>query len=411
VTNSPDVQLPIRLGAVGLGRAFTLMIPTFVADARVVLVAGADPRLDARRQFESEFRGSSWETLEALLESADVDAIYLATPVEQHTEQVRAIAAAGKHILMEKPMGLTVPDCQEMTRVTSDAGIHLIVGHSHSFDAPIRRTRDLIEAGATGRLRMITALNFTDFMYRPRRPDELVTETGGGVIFSQAAHQIDIVRLLGGGKVKTVRAVTGIWDKTRPTQGAYSALLTFENGVVATVVYSGYAHFDSDELLGWRSELGTEKDAGTYWMARKDLRDRTASIPEAELKADKNFGGRLYQPTSGPAAADLAHQHFGSLIVSCDNADLRPMPWGVMIYGNAELSSVDLPKPTVPRSEVIDELAAAVVQGLTPTHDGAWATATLEVCLAILESSNLNREIELAHQCELSSPIKPGPVG
>ena len=46
---------------------------------------------------------------------------------------------------------------------------------------------------------MITALNYTDFLYRPRRPEELDTAQGGGAVFNQAAHQVDIVRLLGGG--------------------------------------------------------------------------------------------------------------------------------------------------------------------------------------------------------------------
>ena len=70
---------------------------------------------------------------------------------------------------------------------------------------------------------MMTALNFTDFMYRPRRPDELDTARGGGAFPSQAAHQIDILRLLGGGQVTSVRAMTGAWDTDR-TEGAYSAL-------------------------------------------------------------------------------------------------------------------------------------------------------------------------------------------
>ena len=77
-----------------------------------------------------------------------------------------------------------------------------MVGHSHSFDAPILRTRALIAGGEFGAVRMINTLNYTDFVYRPRRPEELDTAQGGGAIFSQAAHQVDIVRLLGGGEVQ-----------------------------------------------------------------------------------------------------------------------------------------------------------------------------------------------------------------
>ena len=113
------------------------------------------------------------------------------------------------------------------------AGDALVVGHSHSFDAPVLRARALIESGELARVRMISALNFTDYLYRPRRPEELDTARGGGVIFSQAAHQVDIVRLLGGGRVDSVRALTGNWDAARPTEGAYAALLAFDDGAFA----------------------------------------------------------------------------------------------------------------------------------------------------------------------------------
>ncbi len=67
-------------------------------------------------------------------------------------------------------------------------------------------------------------------------------------------------------------------------------------------------------------------------------------------------------------------------MISCDRADLRPLPTGVMIYENGFARLDPLPAPAVPRAEVITELYAAVVAGRPPLHDGAWATATLEVC-------------------------------
>ena len=129
---------------------------------------------------------------------------------------------------------MTLAECRAMIDAVERAGVHLIVGHSHSFDAPYRRTREIIAGGEFGKLGMITASNFTDFMYRPRRPEELVTAQGGGVIFSQGAHQIDIVRLLGGGRVRSIRAYTGNWDRDRMTEGAYAALLEFEDGAFAS---------------------------------------------------------------------------------------------------------------------------------------------------------------------------------
>jgi phthalate 4,5-cis-dihydrodiol dehydrogenase len=380
----------LRLGVAGLGRAFTVMLPTFLADSRIALVAAADPRPEARARFVKDFSARACETVEELCADPSVEIVYVATPHQRHAGHTMLAAQHGKHALIEKPMAITLQDCAAMIEAARAANVHLVVGHSHSFDTPILRTRELIASGAYGAVRMIHAMNYTDFLRRPRRPEELDTAQGGGAVFNQAAHQVDIVRLLGGGRAKTVRAVTGAWDRTRPTEGAYSALLTFEEGAFAALTYGGYGHFDSDEFQGWVGEMGQAKTP----YAREPL--FFASIAnEAAFKNARNYGGANYRPAGNQP---LAHQHFGTVVVSCEYADLRPMPNGVMIYQNGAAQLDPLPSPAVPRAEVIDELYAAVVNGVPPLHDGAWAMATLEVCLAILQSSREGRDVTLAHQ-------------
>jgi phthalate 4,5-cis-dihydrodiol dehydrogenase len=374
------------------------MLPTFTADARIALVAATDPRAEARERFAADFAARAYDCVEELSRDPDVEAIYIATPHAFHAEHVRIAAAHGKHVLVEKPMALTVQDCRAMIAAAREAGVQLVVGHSHSFDAPILRTRAIIDSGAVGAVRMITALNFTDFMYRPRRPEELITEEGGGVLFSQAAHQIDIVRLLGGGLVRSVRAAAGSWDPSRASsEGAYSAFLTFAEGVAASVVYSGYGHFDTDEFCGWVGELGQSKDPADYGAARKALRRIASGTGEAAAKNARNFGGANYVPANRESGSVL-HQHFGFVLVSCERADLRPLPDGVMIYADEERRLDPLAPPAVPRAEVIDEFYDAVVHGQAPLHSGEWALATLEVCLAILRSAREGQEIALGHQ-------------
>jgi phthalate 4,5-cis-dihydrodiol dehydrogenase len=379
----------LRIGVAGLGRAFSVMLPTF-RDPRVALVAAADPRPEARARFAQDFSSQTCETAEELCADPAVEIVYVATPHQHHARHAILAAQHGKHLLVEKPMALTLEDCAAMIAAARQAGVHLIVGHSHSFDAPILRTRELIASGVYGAVRMIHALNYTDFLYRPRRAEELDTAQGGGAVFNQAAHQVDIVRLLAGGRVTSVRAATGAWDAARPTEGAYSALLMFEGGAFASLTYNGYGHFDSDEFSGWIGEMGQEKQP----YARKPQRFTNAA-EEAAFKNALNYGGAGYQP---PAQDDLAQQHFGTIVVSCERADLRPMPDGVMIYQNSTARLDPLSPPEIPRSEVIDELYGAIMQGKPPLHDGAWAMATLEVCLAMLQSAREGRDVALAHQ-------------
>jgi phthalate 4,5-cis-dihydrodiol dehydrogenase len=384
----------LRLGVAGLGRAFTLMLPTFSAHPRVQLVAAADPRPEARERFAREFGARAHESVASLCADETVDAIYVATPHQHHAEHAIAAATRGKHVLVEKPMALSLEEAGAMIAAARNGGVYLVVGHSHSFDAPVRRAREIVASGEVGRVRMITALHFTDFLYRPRRPEELDSARGGGVLFSQAAHQVDIVRMLAGGLATSVRSVSGAWDPARATEGAYGALLTFGGGAFASLAYSGYGHFDSDEFCGWVSELGRPRDAQAYGEARRALGATHDASSEAAAKNARNYGGAAY----APAREAPWHEHFGLLIVSCERADLRPTPQGLTIYGDARRDFEPFAKPAVPRSEVIDELCDAVLLGKPPAHDGEWGRATLEVCAAMLRSAREGAEIALALQ-------------
>jgi phthalate 4,5-cis-dihydrodiol dehydrogenase len=383
----------LRIGVAGLGRAFTLMLPTFLKDPRVQLVAACDPLPRARERFAQDFSAPAFETVEQLCADQQVELVYVATPHQFHAAHVCLAAAHGKHVLVEKPMAITLAECDAMIGAAHGAGTHVIVGHSHSFNAPVRRAVDIIRGGSLGAVRMVHALNYTDFLYRPRRPEELDTVQGGGVVFSQAAHQIDVVRLLANSPVRSVRAHTGNWDPQRRTEGAYSALLEFASGAFASATYSGYGHFDSDALMGWMGELGQPKSLQDYGAARKRLAAMTDPEHEAYVKAERNYGGSLYQPPA--SAAPPAHQHFGHVVVSCERGDLRLTASGVERYGDNSMHTEALPAPRIPREEVIDELWQTLVEGKPPVHDGIWARDTLAVCLAMLRSARERQDIIL----------------
>src|SRR5687767_4680756 len=151
----------LKLGVAGLGRAFALMAPTFGADPRVEVVAGADPRPEARARFETEFGAKTFDSVEGLCSHDAVQVVYVATPHQFHAAHALAAASCKKHVLVEKPMALTLEDCHAMIAAARKAGVQLIVGHSHSFDAPVLKAREIVASGALGRVRMVSALNYT----------------------------------------------------------------------------------------------------------------------------------------------------------------------------------------------------------------------------------------------------------
>ncbi|WP_028231237.1 Gfo/Idh/MocA family protein [Paraburkholderia mimosarum] len=389
-------QRRLRIGVAGLGRAFSLMLPTFLRDPRVQLVAACDPREEARRQFAADFAAPVYADVAELAHDPNVEIVYVASPHQFHAQHTEIAAANGRHVLVEKPMALAAADCDRMIAACRAANVHLIVGHCHSFDTPYLRTRELIDGGDFGAVKMIQAVNYTDYLYRPRRPEELATAEGGGAVFSQAAHQVDIVRMLAGSRASRLRASVGRWDPSRPTEGAYSALIWFENGAYASLSYNGYGHFNTDEWSGWIGEMGDRTSPDTYGSARRRLETLASSGDEAKLKAAGTYGGSAYKPpTTSADGPQRFHQHFGPVIVSCERADLRPLPDSIVVYGDEQRKTLPLPVPSVPRAEVIDELYGAVVEGRPPLHNGEWAKGTLEICIAILKSSETGADVAL----------------
>lgn len=371
------------------------MLPSLAAHPHVRLTAAADPNPAARARFEADFGGRTYASAAELSVSGDIDAVYIATPHQFHAADVLTAAGHGLHAIVEKPMALTVEECRAMTAAAEDNGTVLVVGHSHGFDPSIKLIRELVASGEVGALRMMTNLDYTNFLYRPRRPEELDTAQGGGIMFNQIPHQLDIVRVIDGGPLQSVHAIAGVWDRARPTEGALTALVQFADGVAATLVYSGYDHFDSDEFHYWISEGGSETKPA-YGAARRALRAFTTPDEEARGRTASGFAGRGAARPSGP----MHHPHFGLLIVSCEGADLRPSPDGVLIYDENGVREVTAPRArTYPNKDgVIDELYDAVVSGEPPLHDGRWGTDTMAAVIALLQSAREGRIISLAHE-------------
>jgi phthalate 4,5-cis-dihydrodiol dehydrogenase len=173
------------------------------------------------------------------------------------------------------------------------------------------------------------------------------------------------------------------------------------------VTYNGYGFYDSDEACEWIGELGAPKNPEAYQSGRQRAAAAQDAAHEAQLKAARNYGGATYVP---PGAAPAHHQHFGPMVISCERADLRPTPHGVMVYGETGKALRAAPRAIVPRVEVIDELVAAVRGGVPPLHDGAWSRATMEVCLALLESARTGQEVRMQRQVA-PRQLAPLPLG
>ncbi|WP_395067912.1 Gfo/Idh/MocA family protein [Paraburkholderia silvatlantica] len=384
---------PLRVGVVGLGMAGSLMISVIAQHPGCTLAAVAEPYAHLRERLARNHAVPASSDIGGVLERDDVDAVYIATPHQFHREHAELAARHGKHVVVEKPMALSLDDCDAMIEAAARHRVTLIVGHTHSFDPAVHAMREAIESGQHGAFMMAASWNYTDFLYRPRRPEELDTSKGGGILFNQIPHQVDTVRYLNRARLRSVRAATGRFDPARPTEGACAVFLDFADGSCATLNYSGYDRFDSDELHGWVSEGGYRKQAA-HGATRRAWERFASATAEAAARSERyGYGGAAALTAQTPP-----HQpHFGVMVVSCEHADLRQSADGVSVYTRAGVSEIALPKlgGRPGRSDVLDELWLAVRGGVAPVHDGQFARGTVEASLAILRSARERREVML----------------
>src|SRR5438093_2652412 len=148
-------------------------------------------------------------------------------------------------------MAMNSEQAEQMCDAAYKNAVKLLAGHTRSLTLPIQAMPRIIVSGKLGKVQAINLLAYSDWMLRPRTADELDFNQGGGIPYRQGPHQIDTVRVLGGGKLRSVRAMTGQWMKERAIPGYYTAFLEFEDGTPCTIVHNGYGYFLANHLVPW----------------------------------------------------------------------------------------------------------------------------------------------------------------
>lgn len=340
----------VRVGMIGsgfMGLTYSEVLARHARGARLVAVAGG------RRaaSLADEYGVAAEPSPESLLARKDVDAVVLATPDQDRPELTRLAAAAGKHVLAEKPMAPTVADCDAMIAACAKAGVNLAVVKTERYRKVTLEAKRLIDEGVIGPVRMLRTLSSFPLPLARELFDGrawMADPKSGGLFMGMATHNADFLRWLTGSDAVQVTAhATTYSDLPAPAQSVMAQVL-FASGAMAQMWIS--------------SELAPP------------------GLPSSEVR---------FQVVGRDGTLDLENFEF---------LDLGKGEKWERVYVPERFDYLKEPKSPVrlfPHIGVIQEFVDSVREKRPPRVGGAEGRAAVEICEACLLSARTGQTVRL----------------
>ncbi|MEU9859384.1 Gfo/Idh/MocA family oxidoreductase [Streptomyces sp. NPDC047971] len=199
----------LRIGVIGLGLRGNLARSAHRPGQGSVVAGVADLDPAVRARVPERFPGArAFGDHRALLDDDGIDAVIVATPDDTHEAVARDALEAGKAVYVEKPLGITVEQCDAILRTAYETGSHLYVGHNMRHMGVVRLMRDIIARGDIGEPKTVWVRHFVsyggDYYFKDWHADRRRTT---GLLLQKAAHDIDVIHWLAGGYTRRVNAL------------------------------------------------------------------------------------------------------------------------------------------------------------------------------------------------------------
>lgn len=376
---------PLKVGIVGAGGITRAHLPAYLERPdRVQLNAVCDLVEPLAQELAKKASiDAVYLDIQEMLRDADIEAVDICTTHNSHAPLAIAAAEAGKHVIVEKPMAISVQECRDMIAAAETAGTTLMVAQHLRYAPEARAAKRLLDDGKLGTIEAVRTELFGGGMRgrrRRRRQGERwmqdARRSGGGMMMSEQVHHIDLLRYYAG----NVKRVSGVCKSLQEhmvhgAEDLVSATLEFESGAVGEVWAKGNAivpHGRTYTIFG---------NQGVFY----------ASTPTKEQREVEISGATPFR-------------HFGHIMVALNEdlpdldpsnmEDRRKMYFAEPPFKVLDTSDIDLPSPNYFINEIL-HFADCCQSGAEPISSGRDNIGTMKIIMGIYESSRTGGPVDL----------------
>ncbi len=286
-----------RVGLIGLGMAVTPHAKSLIDLRERVEVAYAfSPSAERRAKFAARFPFPQCERIETVLQDRSVDAVLILTPPNTHLELVERFAAAGKHVLLEKPLEVSTDRSEKLVKACKTNKVKLGIVLQHRFRPAAEKLDELLKEGKLGKLVSASAMipNWRPQSYYDQPGRGTRARDGGGVLLTQGIHTLDLFLSFTGEAAEVKSFSTTTPFHRMQTEDLVAAAVRFKNGALGvvhatTAAYPGFA--ERIELIGMQ---------GTALLEGTALKAQFADGKAVEMKTESGAGGTGADPMAFP---------------------------------------------------------------------------------------------------------------
>ncbi|MDX2005852.1 MAG: Gfo/Idh/MocA family oxidoreductase [Meiothermus sp.] len=274
---------PLRVALVGAGGIAATHYRGYLA-AKASVVAFVEPYEVTRLAREKEWGVKGYETLEALLANESVEAVSVCSPNAFHHGATVAAVRAGLHVLCEKPLSMSLAECQQMIDAAKKAKVVLQTGHHLRSNLLVEKTKQLITSGQIGKVAFMRLRQAHDWGGNKavRESFGLLKNSGGGTLLDNGCHMMDLARHFGGNvrRLSAMMGTLGAWTTRVEVEDTSLVQLEFEGGILGSVenawtatgweegwwIYGTEGAIECTNRLGKRTLRHVRRDSsGTTW--------------------------------------------------------------------------------------------------------------------------------------------------